>query len=266
MNTALAILAHALRMLVFEVSTTLRVLMPALALVMGCSLGIALLAPDTVAMMNTPPEEIVAPAPGSLLAFVVLGAVGLLGYALMAVLWHRHVLLNGAERTEALRPGGSVFFGYLWRAIVVGFVQLLASIPVVLAMGVLGAVFIGGAASGVATAAIGLVGGLVFVWLALRFSVVLPAAALGHIIPVRESWQLTSVVSTELWGVALLLTGLNMFIYALSEALLPAAGGVALLAQTAIFIVEGLVFVSVLTTLYGHLVEGRSLGQERGTE
>jgi hypothetical protein len=26
------------------------------------------------------------------------------------------------------------------------------------------------------------------------------------------------------------------------------------------YIIEGLVFVSVLTTLYGHLIEGRSLG------
>ena len=30
--------------------------------------------------------------------------------------------------------------------------------------------------------------------------------------------------------------------------------------QTTILLVEGLVFVSVLTTLYGHLVEGRALG------
>ncbi|MFC6586772.1 hypothetical protein ACFQDZ_05685 [Sulfitobacter pacificus] len=47
----------------------------------------------------------------------------------------------------------------------------------------------------------------------------------------------------------------------ISDTLLPVTGGLAILAHTIIYVVEGLVFISVLTTLYGHLVEGRSLGQ-----
>ena len=261
MNTALAILAHALRMLVFEVSTTLRVLMPALLLVLGASLGIALFAPDIITMLETPPEVMAPPAPASALAFVLLAAVALVGYALMAILWHRHVLLNGAERPDDLRPNASIFFGYLWRAIVVGFVQMLAAIPVALAMGVLGAILAQGNPSGIAATLIGLAGSVIFIWIAMRFSVVLPAAALGQKMPVRDSWELTKPIGNELWGLALLLTGLNMCVYLLGEVLVPNQGIIAILAQTVIFIVEGLIFISVLTTLYGHLAEGRSLGQ-----
>jgi len=45
----------------------------------------------------------------------------------------------------------------------------------------------------------------------------------------------------------------------ISNAILPDGIGMSVIMQTLIFIIEGLVFISVLTTLYGHLVEGRSL-------
>ncbi|MEP5729276.1 MAG: hypothetical protein ABJL67_07855 [Sulfitobacter sp.] len=266
MNTALAILAHALRMLVFDPATTLRVLMPAVLLVLGCSTGIAIWAPDVITLMNATPETIVPLAPGSALAFIVFGFAGLLGYALMAVLWHRHVLLNGAEQRDALHPSPAIFFGYLWRAVIVAIVQLIATIPVLLVMATLGSIFWGVGFATLSASLLALGASVIFIWIALRLSVVLPAAAMGHRIPVRESWRLTSNVFGELWGVALLLTGMNTLVYYITSAVLPIEGTLALLAQTAIFIIEGLVFISVLTTLYGNLVEGRSIGQERRPE
>ena len=261
MNTALAILAHAMRMLVFETSTTLKVLAPALTLVLGCSIGIGFLTPDIVTLLESDPDDMIVPTTGSAALFAMLGLVGLCGYALMAILWHRHVLLNGAERPDELRPDMSIFFSYIWRAIVVGCVQLVAAVPVTLAMGVLGAALVQDNPQGIATTIIGLFGGLIFIWIALRFSVVLPAAALAQRMSIGDSWRLTVPVSGTLWGVAALLTGLNMFIYLVADALVPDQGMIALVVQTVIFIVEGLIFVSVLTTLYGHLVEKRSLGQ-----
>ncbi len=261
MSTALAILAHALRMLIFDTSTTLRVLMPPILLVLGCSLGIAVLAPDTLAALRAPALGEVLPSPSGMALFLAFGVIGLLGYALMAVLWHRHVLLNGAEDIEELRPDLSVFLGYIWRAIVVGLVQFLAAIPLTLVIALLGSAFVSdGPTSTLPITLIGVLGSIVFIWIAMRFSVVLPAAAIGQRMPVLESWQITGAVAAELWGVAALLTGLNTLIYVAALAL-PDGGIVAVLAHTSIYIVEGLVFVSVLTTLYGHLVEGRSLGQ-----
>ena len=163
MNTALEILTHAMRMLIFDISATLRVLMPAVLLVLGASLGIAMFAPDIITMLETPPAEAAAPAPTDAFAFILLGIVALLGYALMAILWHRHVLMNGAERPEDLRPSASIFFGYLGRAIVVGIVQLVAAIPVALAMAVLGALLTTGDSTGFAVTLIGLAGSVIFI-------------------------------------------------------------------------------------------------------
>ena len=261
MNTALAILAHALRMLVFEVATTIRVVLPALLLVFGCSIAIAFFAPDTVAMMQSPVGENTPPRVGSALSFLIFGTIGLLGYALMAILWHRHVLLNGAENPQELRPAPRIFWTYIWRAIIVACLQLVAAVPITLAMGFMGAPFDLTSPTSLPATFIGLLGSIVFVWIALRLSLVLPAAAIGYAMGVPRSWEITNPVTNQLWGVALLLTGLNMCVYALATVVLPDAGTITVVAQTLIFVVEGLVFVSALTTLYGHLVEGRSLGQ-----
>lgn len=261
MNTALAILAHALRMLIFETTTTVRVIMPALVLVLGCSLAIAVFAPDMVTLMQVAPDVPTPPAPQTALSFLVFGVIGLMGYALMAILWHRHVLLNGAERPENLRPDSRIFFGYIWRAIVVGFAQMVAAIPITLLIGVMGSSIIQNNPTGPLATLLGLIGGIVFVWIAMRLSVVLPSAAIGRPMSMRESWNTTKPAAPALWGVAVLLSGLNMCVYMISATLLPETGTVPMLVQTVIYIFEGLVFVSILTTLYGHLVEGRSLGQ-----
>lgn len=259
MHTALAILAHALRMLIFETTTTLRVIMPALVLVLGSAVVAIAFAADTITLLQSSPEDILAPNPNDLLILLIFGIMGLLGYALMAVLWHRHVLMNGTDGAVKLFPEGSVFLGYVGRAILVGLVQMLASIPIMIAMGVL-ELALAPALGPVSLVFIGVLGGIAFIWVALRVSLALPAAALGNPLTLRESWTMTAPVSSALWGVALLLAGLNMFVFAVSSALLPDQGYLSLIVHTVLYIIEGLVFVSVLTTLYGQIVEGRSLG------
>ncbi|MGC1506635.1 MAG: hypothetical protein WA782_21160 [Sulfitobacter sp.] len=261
MNTALAILAHALRMLIFDVRTTLHVIMPALVLVLGCSLAITILAPDMLASLQETSGVTPSPAPQNAFSFLAFGSIGLLGYALMAILWHRHVLLNGAERAENLRPDIGIFLNYVWRAIVVGIAQMIAAVPITLLVGVMGGALLQNNPTGPLATLLGLVAGIVFVWIAMRLSVVLPSAAIGRPMSMRESWQTTKPASAALWGVAVLLSGLNISVFMLSSALLPETGTVTAMAQTFIYLLEGLVFVSVLTTLYGYLVEGRSLGQ-----
>jgi|GEM_PF-1058688 hypothetical protein len=261
MNTALAILAHALRMLMFQTSTTLRVLMPAMLLVLGCSIAITVFAPDMLALLQQPPAQMTTASPRSALAFVVIGVVGLMGYALMAIMWHRHVLLNGPERDARRTPSPGIFLAYLGRAIAVGCLQFIAALPVYLLMGGLLASVSPDATNSMMETVLSLLVSWLLIWIALRFSVVLPAAALGRRMTVNQSWTLTKPVARELWGVALLLMGLNLLIYEVAHIALPDTGALTLVLNTALFILEGLVFASVLTTLYGHLFEGRSLGQ-----
>ena len=259
MQTALAIIAHALRMLIFETTTTLRVILPALIMVIGSAVVAIVMVPEAIDAIQSAPETVVVPAPSGVFLLLILGVIGLLGYALMAILWHRHVLMNGAERPEALFPNMSIFLRYVGRAIVVGFMQMLASIPIALAMGLVG-IYLIPAAGGLAILLIGLLGGVAFVWVALRVSLVLPAGALGHYMSVGESWNATAPLSKVIWGVSILLAGLNMFVFTLADAVIPTLHGISLIAYTVVYLLEGLVFVSVLTTLYGNLVEGRSLG------
>jgi len=258
-NNALAILTHAIRMLLHEPGTTLRVIAPALLGVLASVIAAAILVPDALIAIQSTPDTFVAPAPSSAMLLLFLSIAGLIGYALMAILWHRYVLINGADEGGHIKAGFSVLLGYLWRAIILALVQFLIAIPVGIAIAVFGGM--GAAMSGGLTVflVVGVLAGIFFIWVALRLSVVLPAAALGQTMRITESWQVTATISNALWGVAVLLALMNLVISLISNAILPDGIGMSVIMQTLIFIIEGLVFISVLTTLYGHLVEGRSL-------
>ncbi|MGJ8617182.1 MAG: hypothetical protein ACSHWS_10095 [Sulfitobacter sp.] len=260
MNNAMAILAHALRMLIHEPGTTLRVITPALLIVLASVVAAVVLVPDTLTALQSTPETFVAPSPSSIMLMLLIAAAGLVGYALMAILWHRHVLLNGTEARDILRPGSAIILGYLWRAIILALVQFLIAIPIAIAIAIIGG--IGSALTGAAVAffVIGILAGILFVWIALRLSVVLPAAALGNSMRIKESWEVTAPIAKTLWSLAVLLAMLNVAISLITVVILPDSAVIAMGLQTMVYIVEGLVFISVLTTLYGHLVEGRSLG------
>lgn len=264
MTKALAIFAHALRMLTHEPTTTFRVIAPALLVVLASVIAAVILVPDTLAGLQAPPEaapnEVNLPDGSSALTLLLLTIAAVVGYALMAILWHRHVLLNGTGVDSTLAAGTSVIGGYLWRAFIVGAVQFLIAIPIAIVVAILGGV---GAAltGGVALLfVLGVLAGVIFVWLALRLSVVLPAAALGNSMRVGESWEATAQISRALWGLAALLALINASVSLISAAIVPDGLALSMAVQTVIFILEGLVFISVLTTLYGHLVEGRPLG------
>ncbi len=263
MNTAMAIISHAVRMLTYDTRTTLQILLPPLALVVGSAAAAAVLAPSALHLLyiQVPNEDL--PTVASLAVLLGLGIIGLTGYALMAILWHRHVLLNGDARSAALRPDVTTVFSYLWRATLVGLVQMLVSIPIAFAMALVGgaALSTGASPSLLIFVVLGVLSGVLFLWVALRISVVLPAAAMDRKMRIAESWQITASAATPILGVALILALLNGVISLAATTLLPDAPGVRLVFETAIYALEGLVFISVLTTLYGHLVEGRPLDQ-----
>ncbi len=261
MQNAMAIIAHALRMLVVDPATTFRVVLPALVMVMGSAIASAALVPDALRpfYVKTAPEDL--PGLSSALILLLLGLVGLIGYALMAILWHRHVLLNGPERDNALKPGKGIVMGYLWRGIIVGLVQFMVVVPIAIVMAAAGGASLAGGTPPnlVVFALIGFLAGVVFIWVALRISVVLPAAALGTAMPVGASWQATQPASQSLWGVAAILAGLNAAVSLASTLVMPEAPGARLVLESMIYVIEGLIFISVLTTLYGHLIEHRPL-------
>ena len=257
MIQATALFTHALNMLFHAPATTLRVILPAVFWVMGAAAVAGVLAGDALGAMDQVIDRAAPPPTDQLLILIACGLAGILGYALMAVLWHRHVLLDRDATGAEVRPGARLFWSYVWRAIVLGFVQFLVAIPIGIAMLLVGGLT---GSSPVALLLIGLVAGVAFLWLALRLSLVLPAAAMGHVMAVSESWRATEPLSRTLWALAVLLAVVNTLLGVIAGMLLPADPGLRLMLDSVLYLIEGLVFVSMLTTLYGHLIEGRELG------
>jgi len=255
MIQATALFTHALNMLFYTPTITLRVILPAVLWVMGAAAVAGVLAGDALGAMDQTLENAAPPPMGQLLILIACGLAGILGYALMAILWHRYVLLNH-DKTE-LRPDAGLFGAYVWRAIVLGFAQFLAAIPIGLAMLLLGGL---AGSSPSALVLIGLAAGVAFLWVALRLSLVLPAAALGRVMSVRDSWRATEPLGGTLWALAVLLAVVNTLLGVIASMMPSADPGLRLMLDSLLYLIEGLVFVSMLTTLYGHLIEGRELG------
>jgi len=166
------------------------------------------------------------------------------------VSWHRFILLE--EHPQGWIP----FFyldrimAYLGRGILIGVIMVAMWIPVMMATTFLGAL------------------GIVILLAAMFFSVVLvyrlvailPAAAIGKQLTVGQAWESTKGASGTILVLVLIIvvaqfllqvvTGLSMMVF-------PPLG---ILFQLFVTLVMSLVNVSILTTFYGHYVEGREIG------
>ena len=262
MNTARTLLLHALRMLVHDVPTTFRTVLPALVLILGSAILAQIAVPQMVTGELLTPDAVETLAPETALITLGLLVAALLGYVLLAILWHRHVLLDDAVRDTARHPGAGIVMGYIWKALGVALVQMLIGIPLGLAVSTV-ANALGGQGSAVAGpvlfSLLGIAFGVVLIWFALRVSVVLPAAALGHNLRIAESWASTAPLTRDLLGLAVMLAALNAQLSIVASILAGAVPMFGLPIEAVSYVLETLVIVSVLTTLYGHLVENRAL-------
>lgn len=171
------------------------------------------------------------------------------------VTWHRFILLN--EHPTGWVPP------FKWDLIWAYFVQvlkllglgILIGIPVSILFGLIAAAG-GGFAAFVIT---GIFVGLLFTVLIMRWSLILPAAAIAKPLSLRQSFEATKgtaialIVAVVL--VATLQFGLQFFAEFLTEFSLLIGFAVNLLISFAI----GMLNASILTTLYGHYIEGRDL-------
>jgi hypothetical protein len=253
--TARSLLRHAIGLLTQDPLKTLTVVAPALGLMAGIGVIAALAAPDVLRIGPGNPNA--AQLGLGVLPLILLGAF-VLSYALMAILWHRHTL--GDQRKH--RPMSlSLVAGYLWRVIALAAVQLAVSLALVIPL-VLSNQTGGASGASPALASILLttfVTQLVLVWLSLRLSLILPAAAVGRPLRMAHSWRYTQALARPLWGVAAALAVMNTAftgILTLFELTAP-AHVVAL--ELPVYILEGLLIFSVLTTLYAHQIQKKDM-------
>ncbi|MCX7566344.1 hypothetical protein OS189_08305 [Sulfitobacter sp. F26169L] len=251
MNSAVDLLRHALNLVIRRPLTTVSVVAPALVLMCGVGLITAVMAPELLTLDPTGPE--LQNVKSVKLALILLTTF-ILSYALMAILWHRHTL---SETGNPSPMSASLVFGYLWRVMALAFIQLVAGLVLVVPLIAAGH---NNGASGETPALISMllttfVTQLLMLWLSLRLSLILPAAALGRPIKIKQSWRYTRPISRTLWGVAAGLAFINTTLTALVTSFELTQPAYVLALELPIYIIEGLLIFSVLTTLYAQQIQ-----------
>lgn len=183
---------------------------------------------------------------------LLLGIAAIVASLWIAVAWHRYVLNEEYPQGWLPRWHGSNMLNYLGRSIMIGLLIALAMLVAAIPGGLL------------TLSAPGLGGVLVFgliglaAYLFFRLAVMLPAAAMGRPMTLGDAWTATKDKDGAVVLLALIVIAASVIIQ------LPSlAGGQGTVVDLLYQIVTGwfatIIGISVLTTLYGHYVEGRPI-------
>ncbi|SFS19722.1 hypothetical protein [Yoonia litorea] len=256
---AFQIIRHAFRMVFGNLREALKVSVgPYLILSVIVVLAVGMIS-ETGGMFDngTPMGGAEPMQPTAALIILALIPVVLFTVAWVAVAWHRFILL---EEYPGLLPqlAGRPIWAYVGRSILYGFIIALASLPLIfLTMGLAMPLMMAGSGVAAVFVSVLITGFMTYVW--LRIAIALPSIAIGQPISMGDSWHATKGMSGTIFGVAFLLMGINgvaTVLIAEISAVLPLVGFVLDIAVRWTVLMLG---VSILTTLYGHLIEGRDL-------
>ncbi len=193
---------------------------------------------------------------GGLLIFILLALVTGLW---IAVAWHRHVL--GGEAPGAVLPpfNGDRMLAYFGYSLLIAVIL----IPLALVLGFVASWFVGPMMQSgrivLGLIVVGLVVYLPMLVVAFRLSVALPAAALGKPLGIGGAWNKTKGTTGTMVLLAVLAVVFAVVIDLPAGYVFPANSILSLIWSAAAQWVALMVGVSILTTLYGHFVEGRAL-------
>lgn len=255
MNIPIQILKRSFQLILADPVQTLKVVLPGMILT---ALGLAFLVLGLGGLGeggSTDLETLNAP----LLVMALLA--GVTGWIVFAVFWHRYALLRETNRAGVMRPSIAVFRQYLKAGLVVGLMIFALIVVGSFAFGMVASIMLANAdafATIVITVLV-LVLIVLLSWFSLRISLVLPAACVGHEMSVSDSLAATKPAQYNIFWVAMILVILSRILKWLCTELVILAPGSDFFVALAMVVIKGLVYVSVLSTLYGHYIEGRSL-------
>lgn len=183
-------------------------------------------------------------------------------FAWVAVTWHRFILL---EEYPAIVPAVSnrPIWAYVGRSLMLMLQMMMVLIPVMLISMVLMLGSITDPNALMLNTGSGLVFMIVigsiysFFW--LRIGVSLPAVAVGRPINSRTAWAETKPVWKTILGASVILVALNLIVTLAFSLLFAGIPLIFYILSVVIQWVSMMVGVSVLTTIYGHVIEGRPL-------
>ena len=172
---------------------------------------------------------------------------------LMAVLWHRHVLAaQGIAPTAALSWRQPLVYGGKAFAIIslTSFLPLAVLVVVLITFDVDPSWFESTVVPSLRFPPFSIGVGTILIWAAMRLSLALPAAALGHRSKVFESWVTTRPIAGALWVPALLEALLSMAVSEVVTGLAGRGGYPAYLVLALVYWVVTMLSISILTLLY----------------
>lgn len=242
---------HSFQLLFRNLSDALKV--SVFPIVLGTLLSIA-----AFSVSGVTPEMIVmasltgALPPSALLAVIFVLVVMLFSFSWIAVAWHRFVLLEeypGYVPAVTDRP----IWAYVLRTLGLALLLLLAMAVISMVLGM-----VLPALTGAALQLVSFVLAIVMTYIWLRSALVLPAVAVGEELKLREAWAASDPMSGPIFGTAAILVGLNALVGIAQTVILP-PGILGTVVSVAVAWVTLMVGTSILTTLYGHIVQNRPL-------
>lgn len=189
-------------------------------------------------------------------------------FGFVAVSWHRFVLLEEEPRFSG-SPAMSRILPYIGNSVLVALWLMLFLVPIMLVIGAVAAPLLGsdemigtGAPNyGLGDLLFEIIIGTLFGTLGFMYSLVLPATALNKGMTFKESRLASMKLGlVTLATVAFFVVAFNVVTNYFGVHLISGLSGIlATILSLAIQWISMMLGISILTTLYGHLVEGRDL-------
>jgi hypothetical protein len=207
----------------------------------------------TAIMREQSPEAIMAAPSGLWVGYVFYILVSVIAALWIAVSWHRYVLLEEYPSGWFPTFHGGAIMSYFGRGFLVG---LLIVGVVLVVMLLLGLVMVWAGAAGAMLVAV-----LAFAtasYLFYRLCPVLPSAAINQHMSFGDAWRATSGNDSTI-AVLVILLILSSIVVQLPNQIGGPDSAIGIVYSLVVGWFMMLIGVSVLTTFYGHFVEGRTI-------
>jgi hypothetical protein len=251
------IFVHAVRMVLGNLETALRIA-GALLIV---QLALTLMAGDGYFMSEPMQQPMMYGMQGSFLAFV-LGVLQILFGLWIAVAWHRFILLEETPGAYLPAWNGVAIWAYFKAGVLLAFVVIIAVIPMMLIAGLVLFPFVA-VNPAEPSLFVGLLGFLIMylpaAYFAYRLSPILPSAAIGEKIGLKDAWVETSPSGMSFVALTVVSVVAGWLIFLPAMLLAGHVLTLALIWSAVAQWLTVLVGASILTTIYGHYVQKRDL-------
>lgn len=193
-------------------------------------------------------------APAGFLSMIL----AIVAFVWIAVAWHRYVLLDEVPAGQFPAFNSSRLLSYAAYSLLIGIIAIVIMFVVSAIIGIV-AVPLLGIVGGIITGVAGVAAALI---VGYRLGPILPASAIEKPLTMGQAWAATNGANAAIIILAII-SAIASFVIDIPAMILilagPVGGFLGLLWTLATGWIKMLVGVSILTTLYGHYVEGRAI-------